>query len=1055
MALSQDLAQFANKASGVYRLEFDKSQTASIPAEQIRLVVGFSKKGPFQTPIFVPDTGFFEEVFGTVDRGLERKGSFFHRTALAALERGPILALNLLRLNDDLDSAYVDKIEYQSLSTSVCKENAPKDEALYSGFYNKDRFWFPSTNSFLENIDENKSSIIQFTNLNQRPVSIIARHAQTVTGFDITAKEWYGIGNIPEFMHENDYIKDYMIDVIIVEGDWTDYSKLAIDSLFGEYFDSNRGFIKSKLPDFLQDNNVNILATYTGSLIPDFIDLQGNNMFIESIVNFDTSIHGVFCAVDKTLFDEGNLSGTCDGIDLIGHNIEHLTNSDPNFNRLKFLSYDRVIKDDLEYEEYKTEEVEVSVNTNEDIAFYLASAPGTGSQVPPATTSADSITAGSGTTNYIIKIGISTHSEFNSKVDGNLFINTPGNINRTVGSYVLMTDGTNYRWAPVVDLSIVSGAMNIGLSVEEIGYEVVINNGKMIFISSPNWLKHDSIAGEFNAAKFNGMYNDYTEGIITTGDKVHDASENLPWFLKMVNFNYGAPNEGFITNGLGDTIEVMGYNHYSVPSVKLEAYDSETFDTKMHLPAPASDSYLESDGNTLVDNLLVQSLADKLNAIMSIDVTASSNLPANEVYVSKDDYNNIVKVNDYLVADEVGENGESRLTKITRVITDGNLLKLITDAPMRKIIDPSTGGEVLIERYREVESVVDHYKFISLKGFELNPNYHMPNNTQARVDEIYEDTLSKDSNLFKALIDKENITYRYIVDTFGLGIQPESKFQLAQLAKARQNATAILNAPSIEDFKKSRSPRFLDRTGSLSTRFIAEGGDLSLNPEFVYSLPNINNGGNYSAFYTPYIAVRDRGKTITVPPAGLVSNNFVDKYVNALPWSIVGGPRRGVVSGLGVTGLEINFNKDDRDNLEPFGLNPIIFQRGVGLMISGNKTAQQSPKTALSSIHVREVLIYIQDGIAEILKDYQFEFNTPQTRLEIKTLADNFLRGIQQDQGIYEFENIMDESNNTNDVIDNNMGVLDTFIEPVKGLEVLIHRTTVLKTGAIATGQYR
>jgi phage tail sheath protein FI len=124
-------------------------------------------------------------------------------------------------------------------------------------------------------------------------------------------------------------------------------------------------------------------------------------------------------------------------------------------------------------------------------------------------------------------------------------------------------------------------------------------------------------------------------------------------------------------------------------------------------------------------------------------------------------------------------------------------------------------------------------------------------------------------------------------------------------------------------------------------------------------------------------------------------------------------------------------------------------------MISGNKTAQQNPKSALSSVHAREVLIYIQDGIAEILKDYQFEFNTPQTRLEIKTLADNFLRGIQQDNGVFDFKNIMDESNNTNDVIDANMGVLDTFVEPVKGLEVLIHRTTVLKTGAIATGQFR
>ena len=53
MALSPQLQQF--KSSGVYRLEFDKSQTVNIPAETIRLVVGRSKKGPYNTPVFIED----------------------------------------------------------------------------------------------------------------------------------------------------------------------------------------------------------------------------------------------------------------------------------------------------------------------------------------------------------------------------------------------------------------------------------------------------------------------------------------------------------------------------------------------------------------------------------------------------------------------------------------------------------------------------------------------------------------------------------------------------------------------------------------------------------------------------------------------------------------------------------------------------------------------------------------------------------------------------------------------------------------------------------------
>ena len=122
------------------------------------------------------------------------------------------------------------------------------------------------------------------------------------------------------------------------------------------------------------------------------------------------------------------------------------------------------------------------------------------------------------------------------------------------------------------------------------------------------------------------------------------------------------------------------------------------------------------------------------------------------------------------------------------------------------------------------------------------------------------------------------------------------------------------------------------------------------------------------------------------------------------------------------------------------------------MVITGNKTGQQNIKSALSSAHVREVLIYIQDGLAAILKNYVFEFNTAQTRLEIKTLADSFMESVKSDTGIYEYKNVIDSTNNTNDVIDANIGILDTYVEPVKGLEIVVQRTTVLNTGEIATG---
>ena len=153
MALDPKIASL--KAAGTYRFEFDKSQVVSIPANQTRLIVGFSKTGPFNTPVFVPDTAFFKQVYGDIDRNLERKDSFFHRSCLAALERGPILALNLLSLDA------TDKVNAVRFATSATPEAQANAGATMNTakFYNRDKFWFPSTDDFLTNVGADQDAI--------------------------------------------------------------------------------------------------------------------------------------------------------------------------------------------------------------------------------------------------------------------------------------------------------------------------------------------------------------------------------------------------------------------------------------------------------------------------------------------------------------------------------------------------------------------------------------------------------------------------------------------------------------------------------------------------------------------------------------------------------------------------------------------------------------------------------------------------------------------------------------------------------------------------------
>ena len=74
--------------------------------------------------------------------------------------------------------------------------------------------------------------------------------------------------------------------------------------------------------------------------------------------------------------------------------------------------------------------------------------------------------------------------------------------------------------------------------------------------------------------------------------------------------------------------------------------------------------------------------------------------------------------------------------------------------------------------------------------------------------------------------------------------------------------------------------------------------------------------------------------------------------------------------------------------------------------------------------------------------------------MEIKTLVDNFMESVKNNSGVYDYKTIMDTSNNTQEVIDNNMGVIDIYIEPIRGLEIITQRLTVMKTGGIAAGSF-
>ncbi|MBR5297117.1 MAG: hypothetical protein IKU29_04510, partial [Parabacteroides sp.] len=52
------------KSSGLYRFVWDKSQVPAPTAETLRVLIGYSEKGLFNTPVYVESESDFISIFG-------------------------------------------------------------------------------------------------------------------------------------------------------------------------------------------------------------------------------------------------------------------------------------------------------------------------------------------------------------------------------------------------------------------------------------------------------------------------------------------------------------------------------------------------------------------------------------------------------------------------------------------------------------------------------------------------------------------------------------------------------------------------------------------------------------------------------------------------------------------------------------------------------------------------------------------------------------------------------------------------------------------------------
>ena len=204
---------------------------------------------------------------------------------------------------------------------------------------------------------------------------------------------------------------------------------------------------------------------------------------------------------------------------------------------------------------------------------------------------------------------------------------------------------------------------------------------------------------------------------------------------------------------------------------------------------------------------------------------------------------------------------------------------------------------------------------------------------------------------------------------------------------------------------------------------------------------------NYAATYYPWVKILDpvKNKPIWVPPSVVIPGVIANTDSVAHEWFAPAGLNRGGLTS--VLEAKTRLTHKERDTLYEGRVNPIASFPQQGVVVFGQKTLQGKP-SALDRINVRRLLIALRKFIASSSRFLVFEQNTAATRNRFLGIVNPYLNSVQANSGLSAFRVVMDDSNNTPDVVDRNELRGQIFIQPTRTAEFIVLDFIVQPTGA-------
>lgn len=223
-----------------------------------------------------------------------------------------------------------------------------------------------------------------------------------------------------------------------------------------------------------------------------------------------------------------------------------------------------------------------------------------------------------------------------------------------------------------------------------------------------------------------------------------------------------------------------------------------------------------------------------------------------------------------------------------------------------------------------------------------------------------------------------------------------------------------------------------------------------------YSHPAFNSSFGSMHFGRPLVRSPKSSSKISIPAAGDIFGVHAYNDTRGEVWTAAAGLQRGRIPNT----LGVHYNvgspakSSELDQLAENQINAIVNFPEDGTVLWGDSTLQRLP-SALQSLHIRRLLIYMRKALTKINRIFLFEPNDPITWRRVFNLIDPWMADLLSRRAFYEYviqcdqdaETVDEAILNTPERIDKGEYLCRIFIKPTRtllyfGIEAVITKTS-------------